>query len=81
MPGLEIQGRTQLGNSGLDVLYVVVEGRSIPSVSLEIARSVNVDPDAIFIKGNVFLMPGPSNCQNKSINLGAQLLTGCILRR
>lgn len=54
----EIQGWAQLGDSGSDVSYVLVEGSTVPSVGLEIARPADIDPDPVFIEGNVFFYAG-----------------------
>ena len=58
MSRFEIQGRAQLGDSGFDVSYVLVEGSAVPSVGLEIARSIDVDSDPVFVKGDIFFYAG-----------------------
>ncbi|MNT60507.1 hypothetical protein D3C72_1980910 [compost metagenome] len=54
MPRFEIQGRAQLGYSGFDISYVLIEGGTVPSVGFEIAQPVDVDPNPVLIKSNVF---------------------------
>lgn len=58
MPRFEIKGRAQLDDSGFDVSYVLVEGSAVPGVGLEIAQAADVDPDPVFVEGNVFFYTG-----------------------
>ncbi len=58
MPRLDIRGRAQLGNTGFDVSYVLIEGSAVPGIGLEVGQPVDVDPDPVFVESNVFFYVG-----------------------